>query len=260
MTAGDHSAALVARWVAWYTRHLPTEVAERRRAELASDLWEQRADARAMGTPALAILRRMVVGMPADLRWRQEQLAVARGRASDRGTWRGWRALVGGWWLGLAALVAVGQVAFGVVTARDMFPGAAARGLTLMAGGLLMLGGLALRRRSRVASDLTIAAGALPGVPWIWMGSIWFDALAFSAITVVVAAAVDAAETHHLGRKGRHLGGDERMMLGNGIVFAALVVAFPVMMGGGRVGFGALVLLLVGLPTYRRLRRSGRGG
>jgi hypothetical protein len=50
------------------------------------------------------------------------------------------------------------------------------------------------------------------------------------------------------------------MMLGNGIVFAALVVAFPVMMGGGRVGFGALVLLLVGLPTYRRLRRSGRGG
>jgi hypothetical protein len=92
------------------------------------------------------------------------------------------------------------------------------------------------------------------------MGSIWFDALAFSAITVVVAAAVDAAETHHLGRKGRHLGGDERMMLGNGIVFAALVVAFPVMMGGGRVGFGALVLLLVGLPTYRRLRRSGRGG
>jgi len=174
MTAGDHSAALVARWVAWYTRHLPAEVAERRRAELASDLWEQRADARAMSTPALAILRRMVVGMPADLRWRQEQLAVARGRASDRGTWRGWRALVGGWWLGLAALVAVGQVAFGVVTARDIFPGAVTRGLTLMAGGLLMLGGLALRRWSRVASDLTIAAGrcrACPGSGWEASGS-----------------------------------------------------------------------------------------
>ena len=261
MTAGDHTAALVARWVAWYTRHLPTEVAERRRAELASDLWEQRADARALGTPALAILRRMVVGMPADLRWRQEQLAVARGRAGDRGTWRGWRALVGGWWLGLAALVAVCQAAFGVATVRDVFPGAAARGLTLMAGGgLLMLGGLALRRRSRVASDLTVAAGALPGVPWIWTGSSWFAALAFSAITVVVAAAVDAAERHHLGWKGQKLGGDARMMLGNAIVFAALVVAVPVMMGGGWVGAGALVIILVGLPTYRRLRRFGRGG
>jgi hypothetical protein len=123
---------------------------------------------------------------------------------------------------GSAALVALCQVAFGVVTARDVFPGAGARGLRLTAGGLLMLGGLALRRRSRVASDLTIAAAALPGVPWIWMGSIWFDALAFSAITVVVAAAVDAAESHHLGRKGRHLGGDERMLLGNGIAFADL--------------------------------------
>ena len=263
MTAGDHTAALVARWVAWYTRHLPTEVAERRRAELASDLWEQRADARALGTPApddrcaawSSGCRPTCAGGRSS--WR-----LRGGRVSDRGTWRGWRALVGGWWLGLAALVAVCQIAFGVVTARDVFPGAAARGPTLMAGGLLMLGGLALRRRSRVASDLTIAAGALPGVPWIWTGSIWFGRHWRSRPS---PSSLQPPSTRprgtHLGRKGRQLGGDERMMLGNGIVFAALVVAFPVMMGGG-CGRGrrpGAHPRLASRPTAG-LRRFGRGG
>ena len=43
MNAADRAAALVAWWVAIYSRRLPTQVAERRQAELASDLWEQRA-------------------------------------------------------------------------------------------------------------------------------------------------------------------------------------------------------------------------
>ena len=43
MNAADRTAGLVAWWVATYSRHLPAEVADRRQAELASDLWEQRA-------------------------------------------------------------------------------------------------------------------------------------------------------------------------------------------------------------------------
>ena len=84
MSTTDRTVALVSWWVATYSRHLPAEVAERRQGELASDLWEQRAYGRAVGAPAsavaLSVLRRMTAGMPADLRWRQRQLAATRGR------------------------------------------------------------------------------------------------------------------------------------------------------------------------------------
>lgn len=112
MTAAGRTAALVLRWVAVYTRSLDPEVAARRQAELASDLWEQRAHARQVGAPdllvALSILRRAVAGVPADLLWRRHQLAAAHGRprrqrrrpvASTRT-----RALARTWWLVLAAL------------------------------------------------------------------------------------------------------------------------------------------------------------
>jgi hypothetical protein len=92
MTTSDRTTALVIRWMAVYTRSLDPAVAARRQAELASDLWEQRAHARQVGAPdplvALSILRRAVTGVPADLRWRQHQLAAARGRPRRQPGWQ----------------------------------------------------------------------------------------------------------------------------------------------------------------------------
>ena len=118
MNAADRAAALVAWWVAIYSRRLPTQVAERRQAELASDLWEQRAWGQAVGAPApavaLSILRRMTAGMPADLRWRHLQLAATRGRPLVPGGQPVLRTLARNWWLVLAALVGLFEVLFGV--------------------------------------------------------------------------------------------------------------------------------------------------
>jgi hypothetical protein len=157
-------AAVVSWWVATYTRHLPTEVGERRRAEVASDLWEQRADGREAATGeflvALSILRRMAAGMPADLRWRRGQLAAARGRMPAPAERRLLHALGRNLWLVLAGLVGVTEVVVGARIALRGGDPVTGTGITasvgptiggglLIAGaGLLLLSGIVVRRRS----------------------------------------------------------------------------------------------------------------
>jgi hypothetical protein len=74
VSALDLAAAAVRRWTRWYSVGLPPSVRDGRLAELESDLWEHRAEARALGLgergTAGAVLWRMVRGMPADLTWR----------------------------------------------------------------------------------------------------------------------------------------------------------------------------------------------
>jgi hypothetical protein len=69
-------------WVAWYTRGLPSEVRDARRAELRSDLFEHRRDATANGHGglrwSLQVAGRVVRGMPDDLWWRFAQQAASR--------------------------------------------------------------------------------------------------------------------------------------------------------------------------------------
>jgi hypothetical protein len=205
MSSADRAAAVVAWWVATYSRHLPAKVAERRRAELASDLWEQRAWGRAVGAAApfvaLSILRRMAAGMPADLRWRQRQLAATRGRPLVRGGRPVLRTLARNWWLVLAALVGIFEVGFGV--AIPLEEGAnfdtVGGGALIAAAGLLILAGIAVRRRwSRVAGDVMIAIGPLPTVAFLWM-----ILPALAGVPVIVAATLDVAEARSLGRQGR---------------------------------------------------------
>jgi hypothetical protein len=205
MSTADRAAALVAWWVATYSRHLPTEMAERRQAELASDLWEQRAWGQAVGAPApfvaLSILRRMTAGMPADLRWRQRQLAATRGRPLVPGGRPVLRTLARNWWLVLAALVGIFEVGFGV--AIPLEEGAnfdtVGGGALIAAAGLLILAGIAVRRRwSRVVGDIMIAIGPLPTVAFLWM-----ILPPLAGVPVIVAATLDVAEARSLGRQGR---------------------------------------------------------
>jgi len=71
----ERMAALVARWVRFYTRNLPSPTAERRIGEIDADLHDHVAHERAHGTEdrriALGLAGRMVRGIAADVSWRR---------------------------------------------------------------------------------------------------------------------------------------------------------------------------------------------
>lgn len=100
MNTAEQAARLATRWVLYYTRRLPARVAQSRRDELASDLWEQRNDAQDNGISdlslALALGWRVVAGMPADVSWRFAQRMAAEGRPVDHRTLRGEAAMTVG--------------------------------------------------------------------------------------------------------------------------------------------------------------------
>ena len=79
-------AKLVARWVRFYTRGLPTPIAERRVDELDADLHDHIAHERANGIGdrriALRIASRMVRGLAADAAWRRRQPKVTAHRSA----------------------------------------------------------------------------------------------------------------------------------------------------------------------------------
>jgi hypothetical protein len=77
----ERMAELVAGWVRFYTRDLPTPSAQRRVDEIDADLHDHIAHERAHGTSdrriALSILSRMVRGLAADAAWRGRQAKLA---------------------------------------------------------------------------------------------------------------------------------------------------------------------------------------
>lgn len=80
----ERMADLVARWVRFYTRDLPTPIARRRIDEIDADLFDHIAHERAGGTSdpriALGIASRMVRGLAADASWRGQTIAQASTR------------------------------------------------------------------------------------------------------------------------------------------------------------------------------------
>lgn len=82
----ERIAALVARWVRFYTRDLPAPIARRRAGEIDADLHDHIAHERAHGTSdrriALSILSRMVRGLPADASWRGRRAFRPAGRVA----------------------------------------------------------------------------------------------------------------------------------------------------------------------------------
>ena len=85
----ERTAKLVARWVRFYTRDLPTPLAERRIDEIDADLHDHIAHERAHGTSdrrlALSILSRMVRGLAADASWRGQRARAKRAYRSAAG-------------------------------------------------------------------------------------------------------------------------------------------------------------------------------
>jgi hypothetical protein len=78
----ERMAELVGRWVRFYTRDLPTPIAQRRIGEIDADLHDHIAHERAGGTEerriAFSIAARMVRGLAADASWRSKTIATRK--------------------------------------------------------------------------------------------------------------------------------------------------------------------------------------
>ncbi|WP_137844778.1 hypothetical protein [Microbacterium sp. 2FI] len=179
--------ALTCRWVRGYTAWVGAEAAERRRAEIASDVWEQRADARERGaapaTAALSIAGRVMAGIPADLTWVRAQRLAMRGQRADRKalTMNTLGHIAARWWwvLGAAVLAGLGVVAL-IFGDRDLQRGQV--GVTVAA----LVAGIVLRQfLPRTAACLIVFGAAIPAM------LIWVPWVMIVGIATVIGAAIE---------------------------------------------------------------------
>lgn len=134
----ERALELVARWVRFYTRELPTPIAQRRVDEIGADLHDHIAYERARGTSdrriAISILSRMARGMTADASWRR-RVRPLKGNPMK---------------LLVAVLVAALGVAVAIYAGQDDAPGGVIIGM-LLSVGAVALGVMAIRSRRRSA-------------------------------------------------------------------------------------------------------------
>ena len=173
--SGSEFALLLTRlWLLTYTTGLPSGTRDRRRAEMASDLFEHRRSADAEGRRFTAELCwRWLTGVPADLAWRLENarlfaqiggfLLSVLLRGFSGGRWTVNRGLPGVTicLVGFYAIVGVGLFAtlgFGKSSASERIVIA----LILLGSGALIVGGLRLVIRRRIWGMLLVLIGALP--------------------------------------------------------------------------------------------------
>jgi len=170
-------------WVRLYTRGLPPDLCEARRAELESDLWEHANEHqhRAVAT-ALEIVMRLLTGVPADLSWRLENDSKRPGTRE-----RSERMLRGVKKHGMVALTSALGLWYLVIgisapLSGDWDGGTAAKvgfGTVCGLAGILVFAGLVGRRRSKWASAVLAAGAVLGAVFTFWI-----------VVPVVVALAV----------------------------------------------------------------------
>jgi putative ABC transport system permease protein len=87
LRGGGLGARLARRWVRLCTAGLPAAIRERRRAEIDSEIWEQKREAVEAGLRPAVISARLLAGVFRgtldDLKWRREERAAARRFGSD---------------------------------------------------------------------------------------------------------------------------------------------------------------------------------
>ncbi|KHK97758.1 hypothetical protein LK09_09625 [Microbacterium mangrovi] len=199
------AARMVLAWVDCYTSGVSTQAAERRRAEIHSDLWEQQADARANGRPpsavSLSIARRAVFGAPADLLWVRKQRAASRGLPTEqkaRSMNIATRLIVRWWWaFGAALLAAWGLTqSIGQLLEPGMpYLAGTIQGLTV---STLLIAGIALRRwMPRTAAALVVAGGATFAM------LTWAPVVMAIGILVVLGAGAEVVRLTAQGDPGR---------------------------------------------------------
>ncbi|HUG13710.1 MAG TPA: hypothetical protein VMM78_01730 [Thermomicrobiales bacterium] len=179
-------------WVRYYTRGMPPEVRDTRRAEIESDLWEQAADARdsRASATALSVFDRLVGGIPADLSWRRQirrNHPLLRPNARNLDYHGGIMTRVAERIVaGLAILLGVFCLSLALQGLLGLMGGSyignVLYGVAALTVAALLLGGLATSRRFIPLGGVALALGALSMVFMLyWM---WF------AVIIVVAPVI----------------------------------------------------------------------
>jgi hypothetical protein len=255
MTAPDRAEALVLGWARVYTRGVG-DVGQRRLQELASDCFEQRRWGREVGASPTAVATSMVArtlaGMPADLLWRQAQIATSRDRSlNPRGRPMGqW--IKDNWWLAIAGLVGALEIVLGIgLPFEDRTVGSIVGGVVITALGAAMLAGITVRRRRRRTGDLMIAAGTLPLYPFMWT-----VVMPIAGLLVAVPALIDAADAAAAGppeEPSAPQHGPDAVTISLVVVLAA-VVAAAVVVGEAATAVGLVAPALAVLVAHLLLR------
>ena len=140
----ERAVELVARWVRFYTRDLPTPTAQRRVNEIRADLHDHLAYERDRGTSdrriALSILSRMARRMTADTSWRR------RVRSLNGDPMKLLIAVL------ISVVIAALGIAFAIYAGYDDSPGGVLLGMLLVVGAVV-LAIRAIRTRRRPAGS-----------------------------------------------------------------------------------------------------------
>jgi hypothetical protein len=168
-------------WVRLYTRGLPPEMRDARRAEIESDLWEQGEDATTNGSQpdetALQVFGRLLLGIQADLSWRLEQRGAGRRSKVRRGIIESGgkmtTKMAGLGFILMTALLVGFYATMGVYVVFDEDQGPILSGVLtalFFAEGGMILAGLRLSRRAPLLGSVLLTVGALPlGLFVFWM-------------------------------------------------------------------------------------------
>jgi hypothetical protein len=213
-------------WVALYTRGLPADRRDARRAEISSDLWEHGHDGargRSGGVPA-SMLGRMLAGVPADISWRVEERGIARKGSAMHTSWVKQRML-------RHQLIIIPGIAVltGMVALLGL-PGAAAA----LLAGLMVLAPVGLMS-GRVVSPMHAASGT---------GAHMETGIAHprrTTLLIVLAVSVIVMAGTYAYAKSLEHWGDTRALIFLGLGWGSLAV-----------GLVALVLLVADVVRARR--------
>ena len=118
MSAGD--GAFTTWWADRYTRDLPDEVRDRRRDEIASDVFDELHAA--SNEPRRSITWRTVRGIPSDVTWRRQEMRAMRANSPEPRESRlrnAWAVATQKWFAPIAVLVLVFNLLFAIAVLEE---------------------------------------------------------------------------------------------------------------------------------------------
>jgi hypothetical protein len=179
MRPGDATARA---WTAIYTRKLPDDVAARRRDEIASDLFEHADELGPSSGQQLAVVGRVLWGIPADLSWRREARASHARRVTSGEPMKLNRvmqvivALICAF-CGYGALMMLGFGGSGIPFTIPLFVGAA----------LIVVGLVQRTKAPRRSTVLLVVGTAAPMVAFYWMFAVFVPFWIVVSVLIVVS-------------------------------------------------------------------------
>ena len=267
--------SLVRVWVRLYTTGLEPDLRFERRAEMESDLWEQRhlaaVNRQSWTATSLAIWGRWAAGIPADLSWRVDQ---RRNKQPDRKELAVPNPFGRNWWQMLAVIAAVASGYLGVqqllsddVTSA-VTPGKIGGLVVFCGGGALVLLGLALFRRYPRRGAILVLIGLAPAslIGGLGLGIVfgpiaslitggdwwWLPVAMISTIATTAGIGVFAAWWH---ANPARVGSSGRVVLVPAITIVAGLLAGFGGVGMGLEPLGLLGAVIVGLGLVLWTRR-----